>query len=77
MSVPELRLRLRTFTNELDKKKCVTKPDKCRSPNCTSITLFSVSLQIVKTQTKSFVCVKKFNNHKTNENITKTSQLAN
>ena len=31
----------------------------------------------VKTQTKSFVCVKKFNNHKTNENITKTSLLAN
>ena len=31
----QLRLRLRTFTYELDKKLYIRKPDKCPSPNCT------------------------------------------
>ena len=31
----QLRLRLRTFTNECDKKIYIRKPDKCPSPNCT------------------------------------------
>ena len=44
-SVPELRLRLRTFTNELDEKIYIRKPDKCPSPNCTfKIVLFHCRL---------------------------------
>ena len=45
-SVPELRLGLRTFTNELDEKIYIRKPDKCPIyPNCTfKIVLFHCRL---------------------------------